>query len=286
MNTAARAFVAACRAEIEAPKPGNVHVFAGGHDMEAQDFLVSAELAALPLTQPGGSLGQRVTGAVDVTMAAIGTNTNLGIILLCTPLIMAFERLGAKASAHPKFRQSLEEVLDSLDVADSEQVFRAIRQANPGGMGKVEGSDLQRTPQRPLRQIMAEARLRDRIARAYADGYADIFDLGIPTLARSRREGREAWWPATATYLAFLSAFPDTHIVRKWGEAQAAWVLQEADTICHRIRTTSDRLGLLLGFDREIKARGLNPGTSADLTVATLFAESLICILRRGPESG
>ncbi len=31
----------------------------------------------------------------------------------------------------------------------------------------------------------------------------------------------------------------------------------------------------LLAFDRSLKARGLNPGTSADLTVTTLFAASL-----------
>jgi triphosphoribosyl-dephospho-CoA synthase len=30
-----------------------------------------------------------------------------------------------------------------------------------------------------------------------------------------------------------------------------------------------------MSFDRSLKARGLNPGTSADLTVATLFAASL-----------
>ena len=31
----------------------------------------------------------------------------------------------------------------------------------------------------------------------------------------------------------------------------------------------------LLTFDAELKAAGLNPGTSADLTVATLFAHRL-----------
>ncbi len=31
----------------------------------------------------------------------------------------------------------------------------------------------------------------------------------------------------------------------------------------------------LLAFDRALKERSLNPGTSADLTVATLFADSL-----------
>jgi triphosphoribosyl-dephospho-CoA synthase len=31
----------------------------------------------------------------------------------------------------------------------------------------------------------------------------------------------------------------------------------------------------LLAFDRALKERGINPGTSADLTVATLFAATL-----------
>ncbi|HEU01488.1 MAG TPA: triphosphoribosyl-dephospho-CoA synthase, partial [Aurantimonas coralicida] len=32
---------------------------------------------------------------------------------------------------------------------------------------------------------------------------------------------------------------------------------------------------LLLGFDAELKREGINPGTSADLTVASLFAMNL-----------
>ena len=31
----------------------------------------------------------------------------------------------------------------------------------------------------------------------------------------------------------------------------------------------------VLGWDRALKSRGINPGTSADLTVATLFAAGL-----------
>ena len=34
----------------------------------------------------------------------------------------------------------------------------------------------------------------------------------------------------------------------------------------------------LLGWDAALKARGINPGTSADLTVATVFASSLAAI--------
>jgi triphosphoribosyl-dephospho-CoA synthase len=35
----------------------------------------------------------------------------------------------------------------------------------------------------------------------------------------------------------------------------------------------------LLSFDRRLKACGLNPGTSADLTVASVFADRLTRIL-------
>jgi hypothetical protein len=37
-NPIARAFEEACRDELDAPKPGNVHVFADGHRMTVTDF--------------------------------------------------------------------------------------------------------------------------------------------------------------------------------------------------------------------------------------------------------
>jgi triphosphoribosyl-dephospho-CoA synthase len=37
--------------------------------------------------------------------------------------------------------------------------------------------------------------------------------------------------------------------------------------------------GVLLAFDAELKAAGINPGTSADLTVATVFARNLLDLL-------
>ena len=87
----AAAFVAACRDELDAPKPGNVHVFADGHRMTAADFVRSAQAAAGPLTASGARVGLRILRAVEATHAAVGTNTNLGIILLCAPLAAAAE---------------------------------------------------------------------------------------------------------------------------------------------------------------------------------------------------
>ena len=36
-----------------------------------------------------------------------------------------------------------------------------------------------------------------------------------------------------------------------------------------------ERLAFTLAFDAELKRKGINPGTSADLTVASLFAKKL-----------
>ncbi|WP_245479521.1 triphosphoribosyl-dephospho-CoA synthase, partial [Hansschlegelia zhihuaiae] len=49
MAGVARAFREACRAELHALKPGNVHVFREGHGMTAATFERAAEVAAVRL---------------------------------------------------------------------------------------------------------------------------------------------------------------------------------------------------------------------------------------------
>jgi triphosphoribosyl-dephospho-CoA synthase len=122
---------------------------------------------------------------------------------------------------------------------------------------------------------------RDRIARQYATGYADVFAIGLPRLEEESRRGTEPEWATTLVYLDFLTAFADSHIARKFGLATAEAVRQEADQLRRslppRFEEAFDRL---LEFDRSLKARGLNPGTSADLTVATLLAADAAAISR------
>ena len=84
-ETIRAAYEEACRQEIEALKPGNVHLFADGHRMSADQFLTSAQSRPSPLTDPDLTVGRRILEAVRATRDAVGTNTNLGIILLCAP---------------------------------------------------------------------------------------------------------------------------------------------------------------------------------------------------------
>ena len=80
---------AACLAELDALKPGNVHAHAPGHRMVLADFVTSADVSAPALARAGAGVGTRVRDGVAATMAAVGQNTNLGILLLCAPLAVA-----------------------------------------------------------------------------------------------------------------------------------------------------------------------------------------------------
>ncbi len=272
----ADAFVAACRDEIVSPKPGNVHVFAPGHRMTAEQFLDSAAAAAGPLTAPGARVGERILGAVEATAAAVGTNTNLGIVLLCAPLAAAAEM------RRRDLRAAVADVLDDLDVVDASLAFRAIVLASPGGLGRADRHDVTQPATVGLGQAMAEAAMRDRIARQYVSGFADVFDLGASALAQARARGLPPTWATLAVYLAFLAAFIDSHVARKHGLAAAERLRGEALAFARRLdvgEPTEDLLAAVLAWDDQLKVMNINPGTSADLTVATLFSDRLRAIL-------
>ncbi|MFZ3248244.1 MAG: triphosphoribosyl-dephospho-CoA synthase, partial [Pseudolabrys sp.] len=86
------------------------------------------------------------------------------------------------------------------------------------------------------------------------------------------------------TYLDFLSAFPDSHIVRKHDPTVAGKTREQARHLAALVGKASrleDVLAAVLAWDAELKKANINPGTSADLTVATLFAHRLRNILPR-----
>jgi triphosphoribosyl-dephospho-CoA synthase len=271
----AAAYIEACLAELDAPKPGNVHRFAPGHRMEVADFVRSAEASAAPIAARGARVGSRIREAVDATLKAVGQNTNLGIILLCAPLAAAAE------APEMAVRVALAKVLDGLDRTDATDVFAAITAANPGGLGRASRHDVNAPATVTLRDAMAEAADRDRIARQYVTTYDDIFALGLPALAAASRRHGDPRWATLAVYLTFLAEIADTHITRKFDAATAESVRREAVVWRDAFASSRDPEGIadgLLGWDATLKSRGINPGTSADLTVATLFASSLLAI--------
>ena len=273
-NPVAAAVWRACIEELEAPKPGNVSFACAGHGMTADDFVASARCTADVLGTPGLSLGERVLGSIEATRAATGCNTNLGIVLLCAPLAHA----ALEEDRGRPLRARLARVLEEAGVEDTQRVFEAIRLAEPAGLGESGRHDVRSPACVPLCAVMREAEDRDRVARQYVRCYEDVFDLGLPELAKSRTR-----WPGpqavVALYLTFLARFKDSHIERKLGTVVAQRVRLEARRLVERLDVSESselNVEVLTSFDRSLKSRRINPGTSADLTVATLLAGNLL----------
>ena len=267
----------ACMLEASAPKPGNVSPGRPFGDLRYEDFLASAIAIGEPLRDAADrALGATIRMTIEATRKWTSTNTNLGIALLLAPL--------AKAAGAPDIetgpltaqtlRRSLERVLSATTVQDARDVYAAIRLAAPGGLGTVHSQDVAADPTVDLREAMRLAAHRDTIAREYATAFDMTFTVGVPALERARRDGL-SWSDAVVeTFLRLLAAMPDTHIVRRAGNDAAADVSLMA-------RRALDAGGLRSEFGRRTVAvmdRALrdpantrNPGTSADLTCASIF---------------
>ncbi|MGD9783785.1 MAG: triphosphoribosyl-dephospho-CoA synthase [Hyphomicrobiaceae bacterium] len=277
----AAAFLEACRDELSALKPGNVHIHAAGHDMDWQLFEAAAKAAEPFVAAPGLGVGERIRSAVAASMTTAGCNTNLGILLLCVPLAEAGLRLAASRTSADavRLRAALRGALDDLNQADAVAVYEAIRLANPGGLGRDEEADVADAPSLGLVAAMRIAAGRDRIARAYTDGFADVFADHLPVWREFAREAGQGGrhLAVTSLHMSILARFPDSHIVRKHGAMVAERVRDMAahTLAAGRPLVEATDMAKLFELDHALKSERLNPGTTADFVVATLFADRL-----------
>lgn len=253
----------ACILEATARKPGNVHRFADFEDATYLDFLLSAAAIA-PAMDSARSIGvgAAILGAVEATRRVVATNTNLGMILLLAPLSAALapgEELGRGV-------RGVRGVLDGLTLDDARLAYRAIRLATPGGLGSSGEQDVADEPTVTLLDAMRLAADRDAIARQYANGFAEVFDVALPRLREALADGLRLEAAIVRMHVGVLADFPDTLIARKRGRA----VAEEAS----RMASGALRSGSTGDLDAYLRADGhaRNPGATADLVAAGLFA--------------
>lgn len=264
------AYEEACELDIQAFKPGNVSIYAEGHGMTVEHFRRSTAASSAPITDPSLPLGEKILAATRATRSVVDCNTNLGILLLCAPLIQA-----AQQPQGGSLRESLSVVLRSTTQADAEAVYAAICLASPSGLGEVPQQDVHDAPQVTLTEAMALAARRDRIAYQYVSDYTDIFDFALPRYHTSRRRNRDELWAAVRVFASLLRRIPDSHIERKFGDRYTRMVADRMTLVDESLCATdqSERcLPFLQEVDAEFKTVGINPGTTADLTVASLLA--------------
>jgi triphosphoribosyl-dephospho-CoA synthase len=271
MLTVADCVHLACVLEATARKPGNVHRFHDFDDLTYLDFILSAAAVAPILeTTAERGVGVTVLDAIRATQRFVNTNTNLGIVLLLAPL--------AAVPRAYELRSGAADVLNRLNVDDSRAVFEAIRTVNPGGLGEAPEQDVRSEPTLPLREVMALAANRDLIARQYANGFRDVFEIGVPALLSPSlpASGGEGWGEGGNAslesaiihcHLRLLAANPDSHIARRCGTETAIEASRRAALVL-------DGAVALAKFDAWLRGDGhrCNPGSTADLVTACLFA--------------
>jgi len=264
----------ACEVDVQAFKPGNVSVYADGHDMTVADFRISAKVSAEPLCNPDYSLGEKIYYAVKATREAVGCNTNLGIILLCAPLIHAIE----SKSSGETLRQALSKVLKETTIDDADWVFKAITLASPGGLGSSDDQDVNEKATVTLVEAMKIASIKDRIALQYTTDYQDIFNFAVLRYTIHFNRWGDRNWAAVAVYADMLSQFPDSHIERKYGNQYSEMLAGKMAKLSEELLKTDNPEQIkpvLFGLDQELKLYGINPGTTADMIVATVLTAFL-----------
>ncbi|PCJ32408.1 MAG: triphosphoribosyl-dephospho-CoA synthase [Gammaproteobacteria bacterium] len=260
----------ACEQEVLAPKPGNVNGYNDGHNMQVQDFIKSAHAIAPALTTEGASVGHRILLAMQATQQVVNCNTNLGIVLLFSPLCVAIEQ----CDNFQQLDKFLRHTLNNLTIEDAEDAYQAIRLAHAGGLGQVEKQDISQQPTITLLEAMRTAKDRDTIAAQYLNNYREIIEIGLENLTISINSGESVEWATTFAYLCLLSDIEDTLIHRKQGAKTARIVSEKATYILDKhsknnmLKELSTELEM---WDKELKGDAINPGTTADLTASTLL---------------
>ena len=261
----------ACADEVAARKVGNVYPGAPFEEMTAADFLASAAAARdawrIELDSGAATVGGLILSAVEARRRVTSANTNLGLAILLAPMALAATR--------GEFAAELPAVLNGLSVADAVLAYRAIRLANPGGLGTTSEADVAGEPAVTLLEAMRFAEGRDAIARQYAADFADV----LGPISTSLRDGHARFGSREGAVLHAqldrLAGWPDSLIARKRGPQVAESVRAEAEEVCRAggLATAAGRR-LALRLDRRLRnpRLRLNPGTTADLLGAALFA--------------
>jgi triphosphoribosyl-dephospho-CoA synthase len=145
-------------------------------------------------------------------------------------------------------------------------------------LGSSDQQDVNEQATVTLLEAMEIASAKDRIALQYLTGYKDIFNFSVLRYNANFNRWGDRNWAAAAVYAEMLSQFPDSHIERKYGDQYSEMVATKMARLSDELSKTDNPeqlKPLFFCLDQELKFYGINPGTTADMTVATVFTAFL-----------
>ena len=266
------------------PKPGNVHRTRDYDDMVFEDFIISGIVigdtirkATADVDIENPQLGRYILEAVDETDRWIKNNTNLGIVMMITPIAAA----AAISDDFDEIRPNIVKLMANTSVDDACDLYDAINIADAGGMGDQDEYDVAsdnaknelRENNQTMYDVLKISAPWDMLAREMTSDMPAVFEIGYPTYHELKGE-KSLNDACVLTFLTILSQVPDTLISRKYGSDEAMKISMMTRDLL-KLRDADDFEVKLQEFDDYLFENHYNPGTTADLTAASIFVSNL-----------
>ena len=169
----------------------------------------------------------------------------------------------------------------NTSVDDACDLYDAINIADAGGMGDQDEYDVAsdsakqelKDNNQTMYDVLKISAPWDMLAREMTSDMPAVFQIGYPTYHDLRKD-KSLNESCLLTFLTILSHVPDTLISRKYGDDEALKIsLMTRDLL--KMKDSPDFLDRIKEFDDYLYDNKYNPGTTADLTAASIFVSYL-----------
>ena len=252
------------------PKPGNVDREHDFGNLRYEHFLGSAvgTYAVFKKAASGQEcpIGGLLLEAVEASSAwQMAGNVHFGAILMLIPLCVA----ASLSSDIEGLRKNVEIVVKKTTVFDALQFYEAFGRVtvrvgkaetldvrDPASLDAIERENL------TLYNIMEISTPNDTLAREWIEGFPRTF-RGADILEKRFKSGHSLNDSIVYTFLSLLGDIPDALIEKKFGRELAGEVSSASKQVLNS--------GRVAEFDEYLIGKEINPGTTADLVIASLF---------------
>ncbi len=275
IQIAKKIYFDSCYEELTILKPGNHSIYSKIMGMSLAKFIQAARISSEIITNKKLNIGESIFYSSKRCFDQLGSNYNLGIIILCTPIIKVF------LDGFENFRNDLKKKINGISNYEGKLILDAISYVKPAGINNFSGpGDVKNIN---LNLSFAETMLIgsewDRVSKCYIENYSEIFDFGLPAFQKLKHQTSRIF-AKEFTYLNYLSSDTDSHLQRKFGKETALKVKKKCFFLKKRINHKKlNYQKILLDFDKYLKNLHYNPGTCADLTVTTLLIDKITDIV-------
>ncbi|AFO56003.1 MULTISPECIES: triphosphoribosyl-dephospho-CoA synthase [unclassified Natrinema] len=271
-STAENAQLALLLEVAATPKPGNVDRHRDLSDLRFAHFMAGAvgTREGLEMVADGAAVGPAFERAVEKMAAQQGGNTQFGALLLLVPLV--------RAARTDLSRPVAESVARGTTVDDAASFYRAFEHVDvavgdpPDDMAALDvrrGADAVPAVEArglTLFDVMDRSVPGDDVAREWVRG----FDRSFAAAERLAAADGPISNRTAAVFLSLLAERPDTLVATRHDEATAREVTDRAAAL-HDADALETEPEAVDSFADDLVDRGINPGTTADVTAAGLF---------------